>query len=269
MRRLLALIVALLLTGPVAAQEPALRLHAAGSLRAALTEAVGAFRAAGGPTVEAVFGASGLLRERLAAGEASDVFASANMAHPAALARARGLPVVLFARNRLCGLARPGLAVAPETLLATLLDPSVRLGTSTPRADPSGDYAFALFAKAEALQPGARAALEDKALLLAGGPDSPQPPAGRNTYAWLVAEGRADLVLTYCTNAQAAAAELPGATVVAVPAALAVGADYGLVVLGERPAAARLGLFLLSPAGQAVLARHGFDAPLQPMEPLP
>jgi molybdate transport system substrate-binding protein len=36
------------------------------------------------------------------------------------------------------------------------------------------------------------------------------------------------------------------------------------VVLSPRPEAARLALFILSPAGQAVLARHGFEAPLAP-----
>jgi len=268
MRRLL-LLGALLLAMPAAAAEPPLRLHAAGSLRAALTEVTEAFRAAGGGPVQASFAPSGLLRDRIAGGEASDLFASANMAHPLALARARALPVVLFARNRLCALVRPGLEVAPATLLARMLDPAVRLGTSTPRADPSGDCAFALFARAEAVQPGARAALEAKALTLTGGPSSAAPPAGRDQYAWHVAEGRADIFLTYCTNARAALRQLPGGALVQVPEALAVGADYGLVVLGERPGAARLGLFILSPAGQEILARHGFDAPTRPMEPLP
>jgi molybdenum ABC transporter molybdate-binding protein len=252
---------------PAMAQEP-LRLHAAGSLRAALTEAVAAHRAAHRTETITTFGASGLLRERLAAGEPADVFASANMEHPAALAEARGLPVVLFARNRLCALARPGVTVTTDTLLDRMLDASVRLATSTPRADPSGDYAFQSFARAEALRPGARAALEAKALQLVGGPTSPRPPEGRNAYAWLL-DGQADLVLTYCTNATAAAAELRGATIVPLPEALAVGADYGMVVLGSRPEAARLAFFILSPAGQAILARHGFDAPTRPMEAKP
>src|SRR5215468_7962418 len=87
-----------------------------------------------------------------------------------------GLPVRVFARNELCALVREGLTVSSETLLDVLLDPKVRLGTSTPKADPSGDYAFALFAKAEALKPGAKAALEAKALQLTGGPASEKAP---------------------------------------------------------------------------------------------
>jgi molybdate transport system substrate-binding protein len=38
-------------------------------------------------------------------------------------------------------------------LIAKLLDPSVRLATSTPIADPGGDYAWNVFDKAEAVRP--------------------------------------------------------------------------------------------------------------------
>ena len=146
-------------------------MFAAGSLRAAMTDIGEAFRQSGGGTVDMQFGASGLLRERLERGEAADVFASANLEHPAALAAAkRAGPVVLFARNRLCALAPTRLAVTPQNLLDKLLDPATKVGTSTPKADPSGDYAFELFAKAEALRPGARKTLEAKALKLTGGP---------------------------------------------------------------------------------------------------
>jgi molybdate transport system substrate-binding protein len=56
----------------------------------------------------------------------------------------------------LCALAAPQVAVTSETLLARMLDPAVKLGISTPNADPSGDYAWALFARADVVQPGAR-----------------------------------------------------------------------------------------------------------------
>jgi len=72
--------------------------------------------------------------------------------------------VVLFARNQLCALAKPGLTVTTATLLDRMLDASIKLGTSTPRADPSGDYAWEVFRKADKLRPGAFATLERKAL---------------------------------------------------------------------------------------------------------
>jgi molybdate transport system substrate-binding protein len=98
------------------------------------------------------------------------------MEHPQALAEAgKAGPMVLFARNRLCALARPELAVTADTLLDRMLDPDVTLGTSTPRADPAGDYAWDVFRRAEALRPGSQARLEAKARQLVGGPGSPHP----------------------------------------------------------------------------------------------
>ena len=162
--------------------------------------------------------------------------------------------------------ARPGEAVTPVTLLSRRLDPAIRLGTSMPRADPAGDYAFALFARAEAVLAGARAALEAKALTLTGGPDSARPPAGRDLYAWQFERDAADLFLTYCTNAVLALRADPRLQRIEVPDALAVFADYGMLLLEPRAEAARLALFILSPQGQMILARHGFDAPGLPKE---
>jgi len=79
-----------------------------------------------------------------------------------------------------------------------MLDANVKLGTSTPRADPSGDYAWEVFRKADSLRPGAFAVLAGKALQLTGGPNAPAAPPGRTIYGTLVAEGKADIFLTYC-----------------------------------------------------------------------
>ncbi len=237
---------------------------AAGSLQAALGEIGKEFSATSNIPVETTFGPSGVLRERIEKGTPGDLFASADMGNPLALARAgRAGPVVLFARNRLCAMVRPGLAVTSATLLAAMLDPAVKLGTSTPKADPAGDYTWAMFAKADAVAPGNRAALEKKALPLMGGADSARPPAGVNLFAWHLREGRADIFLAYCSVGHDVTAQLPGATIVTLPPALATGADYGLTVLsGARAGAAALAFFILSQDGQRILARAGFDAPL-------
>ena len=188
------------------------------------------------------------------------------MEHPQALATAgKSGPVVLFARNRLCALVRPGLAVESATILDRMLDPSVKLGTSTPRADPSGDYAWEVFRKADRLRPGAFAALEGKALRLTGGANAPVAPPGRTIYGALVAEGKADIFLTYCTNAREAQAQNSGQQVVPLPAELAVGADYGLTVVGGASSQAyQFAIFVLSVDGQRILAKHGFAAPALP-----
>jgi ABC-type molybdate transport system substrate-binding protein len=239
----------------------AIIVFAAGSLRSALLEVGAAFEAAdAAASVEFVFGASGLLKDRIAAGERADVFASANMAHPQALAAAgKASPVQRFARNTLCALVSPKLDVTPGTLVDAMLDPGVKLGTSTPKADPSGDYAVQMFERIEQQgRAGAFAALNGKALHLTGGPDSPPPPKDRSIYGVLVAEGKADIFITYCTNTLIAAAEQPGLKSTAVPDAINVGADYGVAVIGGAPAAQRFVAFLLAPSGQAILARHGF-----------
>jgi ABC-type molybdate transport system substrate-binding protein len=257
-------VAALALMGTPALAQDAVKVHAAGSLKAALTEAASAFgKGAGGAKVEFAFGPSGILKERLEKGEASDVFASANMAHPKALADAgKAGPVRAFARNTLCALAGAHVKAAPDTLLDTILDPKVKLGISTPKADPSGDYAWQLFANAEKVRPGAQKALEAKALQLTGGPNSPPPPKDRTAYGAIVARGEADVFLTYCTNAILAKKEEPQLQVVAIPAGLNVGADYGMVVMKDaKPAGARFADFLLSPEGRKILGAFGFAPP--------
>ena len=241
-------------------------LHAAGSLRGALTEVAKAFEVASGATVQMKYGASGLMKDGIAAGEKAEVFASANMEHPLALSAAKKSgPVVLFARNKLCAVVRPGLKIEPVQLLDRMLEPQIKLATSTPKADPSGDYAFEVFRKAEALKPGAQATLEKKALQLSGGPNSPAPPAGKSVYSWHIAEGRADIYLAYCTAGRTAQQEEPGQQIVALPEPLSVGADYGLTVMaGASPSAYRFAMFILSSDGQRILAKHGFSAPNLP-----
>jgi ABC-type molybdate transport system substrate-binding protein len=251
----------------VMAAEP-VALYAAGSLKAALGDVAKAYEAAYGTKVITEFAASGLLRERIEGGAPADVFASANLGHPQALMSAGwGGPVALFARNRLCALAQAHLEASPASLLELVLDPAVRLGTSTPKADPSGDYAWQLFEKAETLRPGSFAALDAKALQLTGGPDSAKAPEGRNTYGWVMAEDQADVFLTYCTNAVLAQREVPGLQIVGLPDELAVCADYGLIVRRDAPAeAARLALFILAPEAQAILAGYGFTSGALPQK---
>ncbi len=253
-----ALAIALAMATPAAAET--ISLYAAGSLKAALTDVANAFETKTGNKVEAKFGASGLLKDEIAGGAKADVFASADMEHPQALHDLKkSEPAMLFVRNRLCALIKPGLKVDGKSLLERMLDPNVKLATSTPKADPSGDYAFEVFRKADAIKPGARAVLEEKALQLTGAANSATPPAGRTVYGWHVAEGRADIFLTYCTNAVLAQKEDSRQQIVTLPRELAVGADYGLTVMNGAPAAAKaFAQFIMFPEGQKIFLRYGF-----------
>lgn len=257
---------------PVSAQtdtstaSPTITVYAAGSLRAALDEVARAFEQAQGARVAMTYGASGLLKNRIVAGEAPQVFASANTEHPQALVAAgKAVAVTPFTRNALCVLTTPGFTLQGQTLAQRLLAADVRVGTSTPKADPSGDYAFTMFERFEATGatgPGTADALKRKALQLTGGPNSPKLPAGRNVYGDLVASGQADAFVTYCTNASAARREHPQLQVLPVPEVVNVSAVYGLVVLNPATALAQAYTqFVVGPQGQAVLAAHGFSAP--------
>jgi molybdate transport system substrate-binding protein len=242
------------------AQAADIQLYAAGSLRAALADVGNAFAAATGHRVQEKFGPSGVLKDEIVAGAQADVFASANMEYPQALSLAhKSGPVTLFARNKLCALARPGLKVDSANLVDRMLDPAVKLGTSTPNSDPSGDYAFEVFRKVDVIRPGAGKVLESKALMLTGSTKSAQPPAGRSPYGWHIAEGRADILLAYCTAAAEARIQYADLQIVALPDNLAVGADYGLTVItGAPPAADEFARFILAPAGQKILVGYGF-----------
>lgn len=265
--RALAVIAVAVITMNTARSQTPVPVYAAGSLRGALVEVAKEFEASHpGAKINLVTGASGLLRDRIRAGEPAQVFASANMEHPQSLRTAGGWGEVrAFARNALCALAPARLGLKPETLVAALLDPKIKVGTSTPKADPSGDYAFEMFARIgrqPGVPAGAQAALEAKALQLTGGPSSPPPPPGRNVYGALVAKGDADVFITYCTGSVVAIAEQAGLVSIDIPAAINVTADYGMSVRqGASPAAQAFADYLLSPAGQAVLARHGFKQP--------
>ena len=81
------LMAAVVASVPAKAQtaQRTVEVYAAGSLRTALEDLGRAFTKESGIPVKPTFGASGLLKDRIAAGERADVFASANMAHPQAL----------------------------------------------------------------------------------------------------------------------------------------------------------------------------------------
>lgn len=248
------------LSMPLSSSAETLTLYAAGSLKAALGDVATSYEKTYKSKVTTKFGPSGLLRKAIEGGENPDVFASANMAHPEKLASSRwGSPVVLFARNQICALAQPYVEVTTDNLLQTLLDKNVRVGTSTPKADPSGDYAWEFFRKADKIKMGSYKTLSSKALQLTGGPNREKAPAGRNKYGWVMEEKKADVFLTYCTNAESARKEVQALKIISIPENLSVGADYGLLVRNGAPSEAwRLAMYILSPQAQKIMKEYGF-----------
>ena len=161
------------------------RIFAAGSLADAMTAQSAASGVAPDAFDKPVFGPAGLLGDRLQkGGEAADIFISADLAAPLRVAAARsGALVVPFVRNRMCVAAKPSVGLTASNMLDKMLAPDLRLATSTPGNDPGGDYAVAVFGRADALRPGAGKVLTDKALHLVGGPNTMVPIDGRSPAA--------------------------------------------------------------------------------------
>jgi molybdate transport system substrate-binding protein len=237
-------------------------LYAAGSLHGALVEIATAFTQQTGIVVDPTYGSSGLLRGRIENGETADVFASADTDSPQRLqAEGKSGAVTVFTRNRMCLLVKSALA-GSRNVADLMLDPKLRLVTSTPKADPAGDYAEAIFAKLNAQRPGALATLDAKALRLIGGANAVSIPAGADLAVYLLlTSNQGDTFLAYCPGFVASVAANPTQLrSLEMPADLAVRADYGLTLRNNAPPAAlKLRDFILSRAGQAIFVRYGFS----------
>lgn len=237
---------------------PSLTLLAAGSLKSAFIPLLARFQQQTGIPVEVHFGPAGLLRERIEAGEPCSVFASANSHHPQALRQA-GLAgeCYLFARNQLMLTARRGAKTEAREWLALLSDPDLRLATSTPGCDPSGDYSWQLFSLIEQRCPGAGAAMMARAQPLVGGRDSLRVPAGEIAGAWLIRENVTDLFIGYAHYAAQMAAYDDLRTLV-IPPSWNIRCDYLLAQTEQSAGAQRLCRFILGAEGQRLLNIAGF-----------
>jgi molybdenum ABC transporter molybdate-binding protein len=244
-----------------AAQAADVTLYGAGSLKAAMNEVIAAYTKATGTPVKSDFGPSGMMRERIEKGEPVGLLTSADMGHPRKLAAdGRADMVVRFTGNRLCAMAKPEVGLTSENVLAKALDPAIKLGTSTPGADPAGDYTWRIFAKAESLRPGAEKTFQAKALQLVGGPQAKPIPAGKNAVPYIFETGQADMFIAYCTTSEQARGDGVKLTVVELPPPLRQSAEYGMAVMKDAsPETLRLALFILSEPGQAILAKWGFE----------
>jgi molybdate transport system substrate-binding protein len=243
------------------ARADSLKVMAAGSLRAAITDMLERFPRQSDAVETPEFASSGLLRQKIEGGAAVDVFASADIEQPRLLAA--GHPerlVILFARNSLCALARSNLGLNETNFLDRLLDPAVRIATSTPGTDPLGTYSWQVFVRADALKPGARETLEAKAKKLVGGGEKTPPLVpGKGAVEGIFLSDQADVMFIYCSAVPALQKEMPSLTAMKVPPALTVEPADGLVILDSKPVALRFVAFVMSEEGQAILRNHGFE----------
>lgn len=190
------------------------------------------------------YGASGLLARQIEQGAPADLFVSANpkwMGHLVEAGLVAGDAVRVLMSNRLVLIAPSGSRVTPDTLAAALEGEVFAM--ADPETAPVGAYG--------------KAALENLGLW-----DEVTPAfvPMRNTLATVaaVAQGEAALGLVYASDA----AGQPGIAVVwQIPEDSHPPIRYLVapVAQGDDPeGASALMAFLVSPAGQAVLAAQGF-----------
>jgi ABC-type molybdate transport system substrate-binding protein len=248
---------------PEANVADTVRVYAAGSTKKAFNEAAQVFTAQSSIAIEATFGGSGLLLNRLRDGEAAEVFASADVPKAQALHDA-GLsgPAIVFARSRLCAVTRSNRDVTPETLLDVISDPAVKIIAPAAADDSTGHYVQELYKLAEAVRPGSYQLLDHKTQKL-DVKHLPSFPPGKSPLAVFFEQGMADLFFVYCNSAAQAIGETPMLKATAIPKELTVPVAYGITLVnrGNQVAGQRFIDFLLSAEGQAILAKWGFTAP--------
>ena len=251
------LCVLLLSAAPAHAEE--IVLYGAGSLRAVVTAITAEYTKKMGIAVRTAFGPSGLMREKIEAGDKVDLFASADMGHALKLRKeGRAVEVVMFTRNRLCAFAKPEARLTSAGFADRLLDSAVKLGTSTPKADPAGDYTWTMFGLIDKARPGAFATLEAKAQKIEGGTTTPDP-ARPDPVAAGFASGEINVMIGYCSGTEQRRKATPDLEVIAIPDEYAAGPEYGMAIISfEKPASVALAFAILSPEGQATLKQFGF-----------
>lgn len=228
-------------------------LFAAGSLRLAFAPLISQFSRHSGIDVKVEYGPAGLLRERIEAGEPCALFASANREHPQRLlALQKAVLTQTFSWNQLSLVSNRNGA-----WLDLLRDPTLRIGTSTPGCDPSGDYTWAFFDNMDVLEPGLGQQLRARAIPLVGGRDTVKIPSGELASAWILRQGLADLFIGYAHYANTLRAQ-PDVHYVAIPDEHNIRCEYQLAVLDASKEVMALVKFMLSNGGQAFLTAAGF-----------
>ncbi|MEH3037460.1 MAG: molybdate ABC transporter substrate-binding protein [Sphingomonas adhaesiva] len=240
----------LIVVVPAAAQPRAPLVLAAASMQEALSDAATAWARAGHPRPVLSFAASSALARQVTAGAKADLFVSADSDWMDAVAR-RGLVVrgtrAVLARNRLVVVAQAGgksVVAMRGAALARVLGAGP-LAMADPASVPAGKYGEA-------------------ALRHLGAWDAVAPRVVRaeNVRAALalVERGAAPYGVVYATDARAASG-VRVAGIFPPRSHPAIVYPIARLTTAATPEAEAFRRFLLSAAGQAILARHGFARP--------
>lgn len=229
-------------------------VFAASSLTDAFMEEAAAFEAANpGTKVTMRFGASSALAVQINEGAPADVYASADLAQMKVVTDAGSVAESkIFAKNT-------PVVVAPRddekvSVFADLAKPGVRLVLAASEV-PIGRYSREILAKASA-EGGVSRDFSEKVLA-----NLKSDEANVRAVLTKVQLGEADAGIVYRTDVPAAGGEVE---VVEIPDAYNVVASYPIAAVKSArnaPGAAAFVAFVMSKAGQDILAKHEFVGP--------
>lgn len=234
-----------------------MNVYTAGSFSGAMKDLEEAFAAdSKGVSFKTVAGPAGLLAERIVSGERCDLFVSANFANAEIVSsfRKKTSPVYLCSSD-LVVVTKDKPQYFGRTALEVLLMPDVRIGTSTPKDDPCGDYTVEIFNKIRKQDPDLAKAIEARAKRLVGGKKSEPVPAGKKAAVWLLDTNRCDAFIGYGAFWKV----YPGRESFQIH-----GFDRDLSVKAEWYAVAdeegeHFLQFICSPEGRGIIEKNGFE----------
>ena len=231
---------------------------APGSMLDVMPELVSAFSKHSPVEIIYKLGPSGSLCEEILSGSQPDIFISANVAHPKKLFAAgiAGEPEIVIG-NDMVALTNKHSSCQSSQLIDFMRHKNTVIGISTTGADPSGDYAAEILSRADSMH--GDMMLVNKAQMITGGRETPNAPKGRNQYGWLMENGRADIMLSYRSNALAACNDNADLTIIELPDELSLRGLYAACVLSDAPMAAfDFVWYLLTNNAQSIFKQHGF-----------
>jgi molybdate transport system substrate-binding protein len=233
---------------PGQAHAAEIAVAGAADLAFAFPELAAAFERDTGIRVIFTFGSTGQLAKQIVEGAPYDVFAAANVSYVDQVVREHacdGDTEALYARGRIAMWSKRGL-VAPPTSLADLADPRfAKIAIANPEHAPYGKAAR------EALQ---RAGVWDAI--------APRVVYGENVQQTLqfASSGNAEVALVALSLALAT----PDGVYVAIDPDAHAPLEQALVVCRrgrDRSGALAFARYVNSPAGRAIMQRHGFLLP--------
>ncbi|HEX8405031.1 MAG TPA: molybdate ABC transporter substrate-binding protein [Duganella sp.] len=244
-----ALVAAVCAASPARALATDITVSAAASLTNAFKEIGAAYeKEHAGDKVLFNFAASDPLVQQISKGAPVDVFASADQE---AMDKADALKLLApgsrrnFVTNRVVLIVPAGSKLGIRDVADLRQAAVTRVTLGNPASVPVGRYAKDALAQA-----GLWAAVAPKAIF---------GTSVRQSLDY-VARGEVDAGLVYATDAIVQKAKVR--VIATVPTATPVSYPIAVVAAGPQPAAGRTFVdYVLAPAGQAILARHGFGRP--------